>query len=106
MKAYVIGLDSDPDVGNEIVFAKNGKEARKIANTLDITDTAESYIDVTVHRAPAYDDTENLSAKEFMLKQWRDGWWFFFDDGVPSPPEEHTDEEFYKWHDEVYAKKM
>ncbi|KAF1295167.1 hypothetical protein BAU15_05290 [Enterococcus sp. JM4C] len=103
MKAYIIGLESDPDVGNEIVFAKNNKEARKQALGLDLTDTRENYIDVTVRRYSALDNMENSSHRDISLKQWQLGW-YFFQDGCPSPPEEHTDEDFYEWYDRVYKK--
>lgn len=102
VKAYIIGLESNPDVGNEIVFAKNGREARKMADGLDLTDGRESYIDVTVHRAPSFDDMENLTDRELMKIKWREGWWFHqsdcpFEVGA-------SDEDFYKWYDQVYSK--
>lgn len=100
MKAYIVGLKSNPDVGNGIVFAKNGKEARKKADGLDLTDTRESYIDVTVHRYAVFDDMENLSERDLMKEQWKQGWWChqrdcpFF--------ENQSDDVFYKWYDRVY----
>ncbi|WP_429976639.1 hypothetical protein [Enterococcus sp. AZ051] len=101
MKAYKVGLKSDPDVGNEIVWAKNSKEAMKQAQTLDLADTKESYIDVEVKRYSVIDDMENLSHREFTKAQWRDGWWFH-QSGCPFE-DVSTDEEFYKWYDSIYA---
>ncbi|MGM0122715.1 hypothetical protein IGI37_000080 [Enterococcus sp. AZ194] len=103
MKAYIIGLESNPDVGNGIVFAKNSKAARKEALRLDLADTRKNYIDVTVRRYSALDGMENYSHRELSLEQWRLSWWFF-QEGCPSPPEEHTDDDFYKWYDRVYKK--
>lgn len=102
MKAYIIGLESNPDVGNAIVFAKNGKEARKLADGLELTDTRENYIDVTVHRAPNFDGMENFTDRELMKVQWRHGWWFH-QSGCPT--EAGTpDEEFYRWYDRTFKK--
>lgn len=94
MKAYLAGLYSDPDVGNDIVFAENSKEAMKLAQYLDCTDTKESYVDVYAKRAPEFDGMENASEKELNLKMWREGWYFFV--GEYPEPDEATDEEFYE----------
>lgn len=100
MKAYLVGLDSNPDVGDAIVFAKNGRDAKVLAFGLDLTDTRESYIDVTVHRAPTFDGMEKLSERELMKNQWREGWWFH-QSGCPFEGDS-TDEDFYKWYDDTY----
>ncbi len=101
MKAYIVGLTSNPDVGNAIVFAKNSRDAKILAYGLDLTDTRESFIDVTVHRAPVFDEMEDLSEREIMKVQWREGWWFHQGD---CPLEaESTDEDFYIWYDRVYS---
>lgn len=101
MKAYIIGLTSNPDVGNAIVFAKNSRDAKILAYGLDLTDTRESFIDVTVYRAPNFDGMEKLSEREMMKVQWREGWWFH-QDGCPAE-DESTDEDFYMWYDRVYS---
>lgn len=102
MKAYVVGLESNPDAGNEIVFAKNSKEAKKIAHTIELTDNKESYIDVYVKRNPTFDDMENLPQKVVDKVKWREGW-RFFQEGCPNC-ETATDEEFYAWYDRVWRK--
>lgn len=92
MKAYIVGVESDPDAGNEIVWAKNSKEARRTAQYMDISDSAESYIDVYVRREQEFDDMENASEKEIMLKKWHEGWQW---DNISIPdPDYATDEEF------------
>lgn len=100
MKAYLIGLNSNPDAGNEIVFAKNVKEAKKNAYNLSFTDEAENYIDIYVKRYPTFDDMENLSGKEFTRKKWREGWWFF-QDGYPDW-DGSTDEDFDRWYKNTF----
>lgn len=96
MKAYMLGCYSDPDNGNEIVFAKTAKEARGMNNDLD----PESYIDLYAKRSPEFDDMENATHKQLMKEQWRNGWWF----GIGTPPdaETSTDEDFYEWYAEVF----
>lgn len=96
MKAYMLGLYSDDDQGNEIVFAKTAKEAKKYNRDLD----PDSYIDLFAKRAPEFDGMENMSIKELMKEQWREGWWFH-QDGCPSN-DESDDEVFYKWYDETF----
>lgn len=97
LKAYVLGVNSDDDKGQMIVFANNAKEARQLENgQLD----PESFIDLFVRRSPAFDDMEKLSQKELMKEQWREGWWFH-QNGCPNE-EESTDEEFYIWYDQAF----
>lgn len=97
MKAYVCGIRSNDDAGNEVVFAKNSKEAMKKAQLLEILDYKESYIDVYVKRASEFDGMEDLSDKELTKVKWRNGWWFEYIDYPDS--EEGTDEEFYEWYE-------
>lgn len=97
MKAYMAGIHSDPDVGNQIIFAKNSKEAMKKAQSLDITDYKESYIDVYANRAPEFDGMENATGLEIALEQWRNGWtWYDYQD----QPDVETDSEeaFINWY--------
>lgn len=96
MKAYVLGVHSNDDKGQEVVFAETAKEARKLERDLD----PESFIDLYVRRAPAFDGMENLNQRELMKAQWRDGWWFF-QDGCPRE-EESTDDDFYRWYDGIF----
>ncbi|WP_321388979.1 hypothetical protein [uncultured Enterococcus sp.] len=96
MKAYIVGVTSDPDSGEEIVFANTAKEARQKADCMDLTDYAESWIDIFAKRYPAFDDMENSSEDEIALKKFREGWnWF---DRLNQPEEETTtDDEFFDW---------
>lgn len=96
MKAYSVGIKSNPDAGNEIIFAKNTKEARKKAQHTNLVgENGPDFIDVRVLREPAFDDMENVTEKEMLIKQWRTGWWFFR--GTPPDPETASDEEFLEW---------
>lgn len=97
MKAYIVGLRSNDDVGNEIVFAKNSKEAMKKAQSLDLSDWKESYIDVYVKRNNAFDGLENDS-DGILIKKWQEGWsWFDKAPGMPEP-ETSTEQEFFDWY--------
>lgn len=102
MKAYLGGIRSYEDVGNIIVFAKNSKEALKFVRWDDISDYAESYIDIYAKRCPEFDDMEMLSAKEFMKEQWRRGWWFDIGKRPVPDCDEALDEEFYQWYAETF----
>lgn len=71
MKAYVLGLYSDEDAGNELVFANTVKEA-KDKNTELIP---ESYIDLYAHREKAFDGMENASEEDILEKMKAEGWY-------------------------------
>lgn len=98
MKAYVVGNKEEPEIGNEVIYAKNTKEARRAAHSTDIAEESE-FIDVEVHRAYEFDNTEDFSKKEFMKLQWEEGWWF---EGAPDPWSS-SEEDFYKWYDKTFA---
>ena len=104
MKAYMVGLNSNPDVGNEIVFARNYKEAKNKAHRLELVDTKESYIDVFIKRYPVMDDMELSGEKEKMKVLWRNGWWFH-QSGYPQANDDVSDKDFYEWYDKMYEKK-
>lgn len=95
MKAYLVGVTSNSDSGQEIVFANTAKEARKIADGMDITDFAENWIDIYATRQPSFDDMEN-KPDEIALKKFRDGWTWLDRSGCPNP-ETATDDEFFEW---------
>lgn len=99
MKAYSIGDRTDDDKGMEIVWAKNGNEARKLNTDIDV----DSYIDLQVLRQPFLDDMENAATKEVMFKQWKEGWWFW-QDGCPSD-DGNNDSEFYDWFEKTFENK-
>lgn len=100
MKAYVVGNKEEPEIGNEIIYAENTKEARRVAHSTDIANESDYFIDVEVHRAYEFDDTENFSKKEFIKLQWEEGWWF--DEGAPDPWSS-SEEDFYKWYGKTFA---
>ncbi|NWN99273.1 hypothetical protein [Tetragenococcus halophilus] len=100
MKAYVVGNKEEPEIGNEVIYAKNTKEARRVAHSTDIAEESE-FIDVEVHRAYEFDNTEDFSKKEFMKLQWKEGWWFE-EPGAPDPWSS-SEEVFYKWYDKTFA---
>lgn len=77
MKAYKVGLYSDDDIGNEIVFAENSKEARIKAHKTQIAESQESYIDVYATRYSEFDGMENSSEEEMLYKKFQCGWWFY-----------------------------
>jgi hypothetical protein len=100
MKAYSISDRTDADKGMEIVWARNGKEARgKQSGQIDV----DCYIDLQVLREPAFDNMENATQKELMFKQWKEGWWFW-QDGCPSD-EGNNDSEFYDWFEKTFEEK-
>lgn len=101
MKAYLLGDRSDPDAGNELVFANTAREARKQIYSTDIC--PDSWIDVTAHRAEKWDYLEGQPRREQYKAFWRDGWWFY-ESGCPDA-DEGTDEDFYKWFDNLWGEK-
>lgn len=96
MKAYSLGLYSNDDAGNEVVFAETAKEAKGKVLNLE----PDSFIDLYAHRAPEFDGMENYTHKELMKEKWRNNWWF--DIGTPPDREDETDAEFYEWYENMY----
>ncbi|WP_048728755.1 hypothetical protein [Carnobacterium sp. 1290_CSPC] len=70
MKAYVLGLYSNEDAGNELVFANTVKEAKGKNTELD----PESYIDLYAHREKAFDGMENTPEEVILEKMKAEGW--------------------------------
>lgn len=100
MKAYHVDIRNDEDQGGGIVFANTAQEARKQYGRFDLD--PESWLDVRAVRDKRYDGLENLPAAELALRQWRDGWrWFFLE--YPDV-EEATDEEFLAWYKSTFEK--
>lgn len=99
MKAYAVRLESDPDKGNEIIFAKNTKSARSMAHATDLAGDADSFLDIRVKRAPEFDGMQNASQKEVMRVMWREGWWFH-QSGAPF--EDEPEEQFNKWYERTF----
>lgn len=101
MKAYYVSIRNDEDQGGGIAFANTAQAARKQYSAFDLD--PESWLDVQAHRDKRYDGMEKLPAAELAIKQWRDGWrWFFME--YPDP-DEATDEEFYQWYESAFGAK-
>jgi len=45
MKAYVVGNKEEPEIGNEVIYAKNTKEARRVAHSTDIAEEMARKVD-------------------------------------------------------------
>ncbi|MEG0349563.1 hypothetical protein [Enterococcus sp.] len=99
MKAYIVNIENDADVGSEVIFAENTKEARKLAHKTEIAMNADNYIDVRTKRAPEFDGMENTTSKEMYKKMWQGGWWFH-QSGCPS--REASEKEFDDWYKKTY----
>lgn len=80
MKAYNMTIPSNDDLGQEIIWAKNTKEARKKARLSNLyLENAESFSDLSVSRSPEFDDCENMNSIDFAWKQHCEGWeWYEF----------------------------
>lgn len=77
MKAYSIEVVSEPDYGQEVIWAKNTKEARKLAWYTEMASNADGFLDLRVVRASAFDGCENMNADDFAWKQHQEGWrWY------------------------------
>lgn len=107
MKAWIVENTRDYDYffWNEIIFAENYKEARKLAMRTDLYEGSEDFIFMSVRRYPDMDDTENLNHKEFEYKLWQSGW-TWRDSLVPY--DEYDDEkkaraDFLKWYSKNYG---
>lgn len=97
MKAYQVDLYNDPDAGSEIIFAKNTKDARKLAHDTDLArENDHDFIDVKVMREPAFDNMENATDEEMLIKKWHEGWWFG-DVSYPPKPGEISNAKFLEW---------
>ncbi|XRJ96610.1 hypothetical protein ACPBEI_11470 [Latilactobacillus sakei] len=96
MKAYIAEVESSPDQGNIVIFAKTAKLAKKQA--LDSELEPDNYIDLRVIRYSSFDDCEGLTDIQMTIKQWRDGWWFHAYSILPDP-DKTTDKEFIEWLD-------
>lgn len=100
MKAYSLSIKDNDDAGQEIVFAENGRAAKKLIG--DLADSLEEYTDLRVHRDKRYDGMEKLSPAQLAFHQWRDGWQWFDMYDMPDP-DHATDAEFYKWYERNFG---
>lgn len=99
MKAYILSLANDDEGICDIVFADSSKQAKKKIYQTDLGDWDFEWIDIRVRRSPKFDGMETLTRRELAKETWREGWQWY-DEYTPEPTET-TDEEFYKWYDEV-----
>lgn len=100
MKAYIVWIDYNDDAGNEIVFAKNTKEALKMARNSELAENADRFIDIRVKRYPVFDDKDNLTHRDFTRLKISEGWRYEGED----INEDSTDEEFYWWYKSYFKK--
>src|SRR3712207_1402815 len=102
MKAYLVSIRGDEDQGSGITFAATAQEARQHYGRFELE--PDSWLDVQARRDKRYDDLEHLPAEQLALRQWRDGWrWYFID--FPDP-DEATDEEFLKWYEATFGQQL
>ncbi|WP_171312492.1 hypothetical protein [Enterococcus cecorum] len=104
MKAWLVENTRDYDYfdWNEIIFADNYKQARKLSLQTELYETSEDFVHMRVRRYPDMDDTENLNRKEFEYKLWQSGW-MWEDMYQLTPYDEYEDEskareDFLKWY--------
>lgn len=108
MKAWLVENTRDYDYfdWNEIVFAENYKEARKLAMRTDLYEGSEDFIYLRVRRYPDMDDTENLNHKEYTYKLWQNGW--MWEGAYPLDSyDNYSDkrvarQDFLEWYNEYY----
>lgn len=107
MKAWIV---ENNRIGywNEIVFAENYKQAKKLALQTELYETSEDFVHMRVRRYPAMDDTENLSHEECTYKLWQSGW-MWMDTQTLDPYDEYDDElvariDFSRWYSWYYKK--
>lgn len=108
MKAWIVENTRDYDYfdWNEIIFADNYKQAKKLALQTELYETSEDFVHMRVRRYPDMDNTENLTYKEFEYKLWQSGW-MWGDAYQLVPYDEYDDEnkarkDFLKWYSVFY----
>ena len=109
MKSWIVENTRDYDYfdWNEIVFADNYKQAKKLSLQTELYETSEDFIYIRVRRYPEMDDTENLNYKEFAYKLWQSGW--MLESAYPIVPYDEYDDEhkarldFMKWYNDYYG---
>jgi hypothetical protein len=104
MKAYKLSIRDDDDAGCAIVFATNGREAKKQVHAYEyLSDALQGgWISLEVRRAAHYDGMEKLTKAQLALEQWHEGWRWF--DMENPDPDEATDDEFLKWYKRNFEK--
>ncbi len=110
MKAWLVENTRDYDYfdWNEIIFADNYKQARKLALQTELYETSEDFVHMRVRRYPDMDDTENLNRKDYTYKLWLSGW-MWTDGKYPLDPYDNYDDkrkariDFLKWYSDYYG---
>lgn len=108
MKAWIVeNIRISGDFGwNEIVFANNYKEAKKLALETDLYEYNSDFVNMRVKRYPNMDNTENLNHKDYTYKLWLSGW--MWEGAYPLDPyDNYSDKQearidFLKWYSEYY----
>lgn len=109
MKAWLVENTRDYDYffWNEIIFAENYKEARKLAMRTDLYEGSEDFIYLRVRRYPDMDDTENLNHKDYTYKLWLSGWMWTEAKYPLDPYDNYSDKreariDFLEWYSKYY----
>lgn len=102
MKAWNLFDPYDYEGRTQIVFADNHNEAKAQAGFFDIDCP---WIQLKALRAKEFDDMEELTQKEFMRKQWENGWWFEYgaDRLLSYDDEDSTESAFDEWWNRTYG---
>lgn len=106
MKAWIVENINDFDYDwNEIVFARNYKEAKRLATYTNLCQRVSDFTNLRVKRYKDLDDMENLSEKELDFEKWKLGWQWtdyrnpYFDDNLS---EDENIKIFEEWYSEYY----
>lgn len=104
MKAWIVeNIRISDDFGwNEIVFADNYKEAKKLALETDLYEYNSDFVNMRVKRYAYLDGMEHLSEKELDFEKWKHGWCW---EGIQNPyyEEQLSEEENRKIFEEWYS---
>lgn len=107
MKAWIVENTriTEEHNWNEIVFADNYKEAKKLALETDLYEYPDDFIKMCVKRYDDLDDMEHLSKKELDFELWKRCWSW---EDIPHPyyEEKLSIKENQKIFDEWYQKYM
>lgn len=104
MKAYEVTNCKNDDLGTEIIFAENSRQARNQAwHSTQIGRESDNYTDLKVKRFPPADGYENKPRIELMTFLWHDHGWRFFDyPDMPDIERGATEEEFRAWFEHTF----
>ena len=106
MKAWIVESINDFDYNwNEIVFARNYKEAKQLAICTNLYQRVSDCASIKIERYKYLDNMENFSEKELDFEKWKLGW-YWEDIQNPYYEEQLSEEEnrkiFEEWYSEYY----